>query len=284
MPRKAGTSGTYTFPLLDKSDDTISDEHAIELRTVTTIIGRWLASGESLLNWYYTTTVDNIEALLAAFPGDYRTGDAEQNLEEWLEDNEMRPVDVRDERAEVGTDGHEFLEALAKNRLRKQEWMTDLYKGKQGNRAAARRAEETVLPDDPEPQDGYQEGLAKWWAKVNPKVYGAETVVWSLPDMYAGTLDLAFSASNGNGPLVIADYKSRKTGTKDGYVKDRVQVAALRHAWDIMAPFKKWPRSEAGLVLITTEEGEVVEDWQEAPYDTFDALLRIDTALGGRNY
>jgi len=243
VTKRAATDRGYKFALVDHEG-----KQRLEIfvfPSVTQVIKATLAAPQ-LVAWAYRQTVDSITGavsqVLRGFEekgGDGRydlietLGDADI-LDEWLKDNKLRPVDVRDERAVEGRDAHEFLEYLVQSRILKT--------------------------PAPVPDDGYTEAIAAWWRETDPSSQGSsiasESVVWSLSKRYAGTVDLVWTDEDGD--LHLTDLKTRRAGN-DAYNSDHIQVSAYAYAWEEMGR----GTIAQGSVLIVHDDGT----WREEDTD-----------------
>lgn len=210
----AGDAKVYRWvPITHKG--IVLDEPTIELDRVTSITG--MLAKDALLNWYFDTTVQGVEILLD-YVKDLRS--IRGNVEEALEINRLRPVDVRDERAAEGTDAHEYLQALATT----------------GNA-------KTLLPNP------YHQAVQAFWDSEQLDVVASEQILLSLKHRYAGTCDLVVHL--GQVPRVIVDLKTR--GAPYAYASDHFQLAAYRTAWNEMHPDA--PCSPVSYVLLAHDDG-----------------------------
>lgn len=248
----AGNDSVYRW-IPQAHDGRILDTPAITLSRVTTIIGETLAKPQ-LLNWYYSTVVDNLESLFDVFKDmpKARIMEAATNLDEWLEKNRLRPVDIRDERAEEGTDAHEWLHLLA-----------------QGERGITWNMEGAP--------GSYYGAIDDWWEKTKPDVIASETTLLSLQHGFAGSCDLV--ANLGPTPRVIIDLKTRRVG-QGARDSDHLQLAAYRIAWNEMHPGA--PCSPVSYVLAAFDDGTYQMIRSTGYEETFLNLLSVYNSLRRR--
>ena len=265
MPRAAGSGAHYTFVLKNVSTGRYDKDVEIALPSVTTIIGRVL-NKPSLPAWYYNQTRDNLAGLVAVSMWDSTVAaddlldtlsDADM-LEEWLAENRMRPVDIRNARAEEGTAAHTFLEQLCETYLAAD-------KDPAAPIAVARKMQENPACD------GYHHAVADWWLSRQPEVIASEQVVYSLKHGYAGTVDLVWEE---DGYLVVTDLKTRKEGqtVRDS---DDLQTAAYAEAYEEMTGQTVYFRS----VLIVRSDGSWDEPTAVLPREAWHSVLDLYRAL-----
>jgi hypothetical protein len=219
-------------------DGIVLDEPTIYLPRVTTIIGQTLAKPE-LTEWYYRTTIEGVEILHDNFPEAFE----QFALEELLEANRLRPHDLRDERADEGTETHEYLATLAR-------WTSEIIWPAAG--------------------DGYQEAVLDWWESQRKDVVASEAILLSLKHGFAGSCDLVCDL--GNTPRVIVDLKTRRAGGQ-AYVSDHLQLAAYRIAWNEMHPDQ--PCNPTSVVLLAFDDGTWRMVESKVPERTFLSLLDV---------
>jgi hypothetical protein len=223
MPRAAGNKNYYEFVLRSASGRYLRNT-TIQLPSVTTILGATLAK-PMLVGWAYRFTRDVASSLAAmAVEGIINWGDLLDTMsdpdefEAFLKENKLRPDDTKNERAEEGTAGHDFLEDLAKTFL-------------EGGEVAAQKKAGAMLSSSAGAPE--KKAIAGWWLDRNPQVERAEGVLFSLLHGFAGTVDLIWWDEDGN--LVLTDLKTRKEGSS-AYDSDHLQCNAYEIAWNEWEP------------------------------------------------
>ena len=240
MPRAAGSKPGYTFVLRNENTGRYMKDVTIWLPSSTTIIKQTLAA-PALVGWAYRTTRDNIAGLvdtLALMP-DLRAeqivdmlADADW-LDEYLKENQLRPDDVRDEKAEVGSGTHGILEELCRNTRDKAEELATQYL---------------------DSAEGSVRAVAGWWLVNQPDVIESEKILPHHREGYCGTTDLVWRPKDTD-RVRVTDLKSRRAGLYV-YEGDQYQVDSYRLAWNATQEEQAYD----GSVLLAFDDGTYKEE------------------------
>jgi hypothetical protein len=235
MARAAGSGTHYEFVLRNANNGRYHQDVVIALPSSTTIIKQTLAAPQ-LVGWAYRTTRDNIAGLVTQLLK--QDGVHEQIfdvltdgdwLDEVLKENQLRPDDVRDERAEAGSREHKTLETLAG------------MDPEQAYEQAAKRLQEG--------SQGSERAIYQWWVDTNPTVVSAELILPCVQHGYCGTTDLVWY--DGQHEKVVTDLKTRRAELYD-YDSDQFQVDSYRVAYNLLHPEAPAVR---GSVLLAFDDG-----------------------------
>lgn len=260
MGRAAGSGTHYEFTLRNNSTGRYDRSRTIALPSVTTIIKQTLAA-PALIAWTYRETRDIIASALSMVQDVASDEDGmsimdiftdADVLEEFLKENKLRPDDQVEAGGDLGTEGHDFMEQLAKAYLEVDE-------------DAARRIAELIVLSH---EQGHKLAIAKWWLERNPMVLASEAMVFSLRHGYAGTLDLVWK--NSDGEVVLTDLKNRKEG-RGAYESDDIQTGAYKIAWQEMFGEVVNMRT----VLVARADGTWVEEASTIDETVFLHLLEV---------
>lgn len=224
MPSAAGDTDYYTFVLRDATTGEYHEDVVINLDRVTNVIG--VLNKPFLVTWAHNFTRDAISGLVQvileiddlaeraqALSDLLDTLSDHEILEEYLKENRLRPTDHTADRADEGTEAHEFLERLA---------TLSMVSRPRAMAMAAKAAED-------DSRGGFIQAIGRWWKKTDPEVVASEVRLISLRLGVAGTCDLVWRDKEGK--LWLTDLKSRKA---DGtvYESDRIQTGAYEIMWN----------------------------------------------------
>jgi hypothetical protein len=265
VPRKAGTSDTYSWVLLDKSTGKPTSAAPINLPSVTTIVKKVLAK-EALLDWNYRETRDRISGLAGVLREELLWSDARivdllgdaDMLEDFLRNNKLRPRDTTDEAAEKGSKEHEFLERLC---------AVNMNDGPDASFVEAARALEDRRINP------HKVSIASWFMHRRPVVVAAEETVYSLKHGFAGTMDVAWHKSDSrydSSYIRLTDLKNRKVGA-EAYASDHYQLDGYGIAWDEMNPGAEYMDRS---VLVARADGTWIEEDVHLKPEAFLSLLQ----------
>jgi hypothetical protein len=168
-----------------------------ELPSVTKILGI-IDKSEALTWWAFTKTV---EAMVAMNNDGVFFSTAEEATV-YLATQKVRPIDLRDQAADRGTNVHEALTMYADDQP-----------------PAFHTLAEVERP--------YHQSLAGWIIESRPEFLTTELPVVSLTHGYAGTFDYLRRCTCGCGGIVLGDAKTSKAI----YDSAHLQVAAYEHAY-----------------------------------------------------
>lgn len=265
MPRAAGDTGGYEFRLYNKANGRYQTEIKIELVSVTTVIKATLVA-PGLVHWAHNVTRDNIAGLVCVLQ---ESGlDPREILDllsdsdwtkEYLTENRLMPMDVRDDAGDRGDSAHAFLDQLAQLSLREDE------------EAADTLAKRTL---DLGRADGFKRATAQWWIDCQPVVLGGEDFVYSLKHGFAGTYDLLWNQA---GVVTLTDLKTRRDDLK-AYESDHIQTGA----YDIAREERTGRFVDRRTALIVHENGKYDEAEADIDRSAFLDLLHCYDKIRGR--
>lgn len=215
-----GTAGDLSYYLVDTPEGTR------KLPRVTHILKSIIAKPE-LMSWYYRYTRDAISGLVAQLlemhPGDNpddfgdfirelldTLSDADM-LEDYLAANKMRPDDWAKERADEGSDRHDFFERLGRAAMEADG--LDIQLAQQG------------LDSD----DGFEHAVADFWLTERPRVVAAETQLLNIVGGYGGTVDQIAYRERYQDSLMVTDLKTRRADTPCGVAHKTPEAARACH-------------------------------------------------------
>ena len=257
------SSTTRTLALLD--DQGRPTPTRFDLPRVTEVIKATLAA-PNLIEWTYRRTVDSIAGAIGVLQGTgldddsfWETlGDADL-LDEWLQENRIRPIDVRDERASEGHRAHEFLAFLAQQTL-----SHGPEKGKLIANAVLEESNSTA----------FSQGVASWWLAESPQPVASEIPLVSLTHRYAGTCDLVWRDSEDE--LILTDLKTRRAGI-GVQLSDEIQVTAYIRAYEEMRQIPVY----RGSVLVACDDATFDEQDVSVDEEVFLRLRELYRMIRG---
>lgn len=170
-----------------------------ELPSVTKILGV-IDKSEALTWWAFTRTVE----AMVAMNNDGVAFTTPDEAIVYLATKKVRPIDLRDEAAERGTNVHEAL---------------TMYAGEDGPPPFHQLAEA---------ERPYHQSLAGWVLETTPEFHSTEVPVISLQHRYAGTFDYLRSCTCGCGGLVLGDAKTSKAIYDSAHLQVAAYAAAYR--------------------------------------------------------
>ena len=176
---------------------TATGVESFELPSVTKILGV-IDKSEALTWWAFTRTV---EAMVQMNNDGVFFSTADEAIM-YLAEQKVRPIDLRDQAAERGTNVHEALSLYAED-----------------NPPAFHTLAES--------ERAYHKSLAGWIIETRPRFFATEVPVVSLAHRYAGTFDYLRHCDCGCGGLVLGDAKTSKAI----YDSAHLQVAAYAAAY-----------------------------------------------------
>ncbi len=220
----SGDNRHYRFALVGFNTELVPGEDFIPFVRVTEVIQETLAK-PALVRWAYQKTVQGVEILQ-----DHALLDPDEDTDELLRMSRIRPEDLKEERADEGTEAHAYLNLL----LEKHQPVD-----------AGNPTEAAIL---------------KWWKTSGVIPVASEVLLYSLKERYAGRSDSINSRLDWPGKGVT-DLKTRKPledrQKSSVYSSDKAQIGAYRVAWNEMHPDDKltW-----GSVLIARFDGTIEEE------------------------